>query len=278
VTSPQLVTVRRRLADLQHYPGNARRGDTDVLTGNHTMDAAALACIHCPHTLSRHGAGDCPACEGLHTAWETGGGDLSEIPEPAVCPGFAAHEELDVVELDVDDDAARRIVLADNRTSDLGGYDERALLTLLRKVGEDLEGTAFDMGDYDDLLASLEEADALDPPQPTGAPAGTAGAYGPDSDGTNMRATRPQAEYLEDYSSRATRFMALNYPLAQYAWIVGHLSTISDEEGVDNFAEAVLRLVEARTGETAPPVEDGQVIGGPPSPEAVELEEAPSGG
>jgi len=30
---------------------------------------------------------------------------------------------------------------------------------------------------------------------------------------------------------------------------------------VDNFAEAVLRLVEARTGETAPPLEDGAAIG-----------------
>jgi hypothetical protein len=180
VTSPQLVTVRRRLADLQHYPGNARRGDTEaiaeslavngqfrplavqastsyVLTGNHTMDAAALACIHCPHTLSRHGAGDCPACEGLHTAWEIGGGDLSEIPEPAVCPGFAPYEELDVIELDVDDDAARRIVLADNRTSELGSFDMEALTELLDSLDGDLAGTGYDDDDFADLLASVNE-------------------------------------------------------------------------------------------------------------------------
>jgi hypothetical protein len=36
--------------------------------------------------------------------------------------------------------------------------------TLLREVGEDLTGTGFDTDDFDDLLASLEEADAADPP------------------------------------------------------------------------------------------------------------------
>src|SRR5205085_7067342 len=133
----------------------------------------------------------------------------------------------------------------------------------------DLTGTGYDMDDFDDLLASIEEHDADHPPQePTAlipgdsAHAGQAGAYGPDSDGANVRKTPSYAEYEEQYSSRATRFMALNYPLAQYAWIVGKLSTISDEEGVDNFAEAVLRLVEQRTGETAPPLEGGAAIGG----------------
>jgi hypothetical protein len=255
VTSPQLVTVRRRLADLQHYPGNARRGDVEAIRDSLRVNGQF-------RPLAVQASTDC-VLTGNHTL----DGMLAE-----------GWEEADCIVLDVDDDAARRIVLADNRTSDLGGYDERALLALLREVGEELSGTGFVTEDYDDLLASLEEADALDPPQPTGAPAGAGGAYGPESDGGNVRKTPSYAEYEEQYSSRATRFMALNYPLAQYAWIVGHLSKISDEEGVDNFAEAVLRLVEVRTGETAPPLEDGQVIGGPPSSATVELEEAPSGG
>jgi hypothetical protein len=248
-----LSVERAKLADLRHYPGNARRGDVTaireslrangqyrpllvqrstgfVLTGNHTMDGMEV--------------------EGWIDA--------------------------DVTYLDVDDDQARRIVIADNRTSDLGGYDERALLTLLREVGEDLTGTGYDTDDFDDLLASIEEADAANPPQDPGAPAGQAGAYGPEGDGTNTRRTPSYAEYEEQYSSRATRFMALNYPLAQYGWIVERLSKIADDEGVDNFAEAVLRLVEQRTGETAPPLEEGQVIGGPPSSATLDPEEDPA--
>jgi hypothetical protein len=276
VTAPHLVTVRRRLADLRHYPGNARRGDTEaiaeslavngqfrplavqastgyVLTGNHTMDAAALACVHCPHTLSRHDAED-----GARHCTENDG-----------CIGFQPHEELDCVVLDVDDEKARRIVIADNRTSDLGGYDERALLALLRDLGEDLTGTGYDLDDFDDLLASIEEHDADYPPQPPtalipdGAHTGQAGAYGPEGDGSNVRKTPSYAEYEDQYAARATRFMALNYPLPQHTWIVERLSKIAAEEGVDNFAEAVLRLVEQRTGDTAPALEAGQTIEGP---------------
>lgn len=236
------LTVQRiRLADLHHYPGNARKGDVEairdslrvngqfrallvqrstgyVLTGNHTLDAM------------------------LAEGWE----------------------EADASYLDVDDDAARRIVIADNRTNDLGGYDERALLALLREVGEDLTGTGYDLDDFDDLLASLEEADTdgLDLSEPAGVPAGQGGAYGPDGDGSNTRTTPSYAEYQEQYSSRATRFMALNYPLRQYPWMVERLTKIAADEGVDNFAEAVMRLVEQRTGETAPPAdEEAQVSG-----------------
>lgn len=225
-----LAVTRRRLADLKHYPGNARRGDLDairdslrvngqfrpllvqastgyVLTGNHTMDAM------------------------LAEGWE----------------------EADTCEVDVDDDAARRIVVADNRTSDLGTYDDRALLTLLRELGEDMSGTGYSLDDYDDLLAAIEESDPADPtvllPY-----AGTSGAYGEggSAEGTNVRKTPSYAEYEEAYADRATRFLALVYPLAQYAWVVQRLGKIAAEEGVDSNAEAVLRIIERHTGDTAP--------------------------
>lgn len=44
--------------------------------------------------------------------------------------------------IDVDDEAAARIVLADNRTADLGGYDEQVLTELLSDLG-DLTGTGY---------------------------------------------------------------------------------------------------------------------------------------
>lgn len=56
-----------------------------------------------------------------------------------------------VVWRDVDDETARRIMLADNRTADLGDYDNQALLDLLQGL-PDLVGTGYDGDDLDDLL------------------------------------------------------------------------------------------------------------------------------
>lgn len=64
--------------------------------------------------------------------------------------------KLAVVYVDVGRDAALRIMLADNRTNDLAGYDDEALLALLREVGEDgWDGTAFDIDDFAALLDAL---------------------------------------------------------------------------------------------------------------------------
>lgn len=54
--------------------------------------------------------------------------------------------------LDVDEDTATRIVLADNRTADLGDYDQEQLLELLESI-DSPEGTGFEP---DDLLQLLQ--------------------------------------------------------------------------------------------------------------------------
>lgn len=66
--------------------------------------------------------------------------------------------ELPVMWVDVDDDRARRILLVDNRSNDLAGYDNDALAALLTEVG-DLAGTGFTDDDLAELLASAGPAD-----------------------------------------------------------------------------------------------------------------------
>jgi ParB-like chromosome segregation protein Spo0J len=61
--------------------------------------------------------------------------------------------EVAIWPVDVSDAIARRILIADNRTSDLATYDSTALVELLRSV-PDLIGTGFDA----DELAALESA------------------------------------------------------------------------------------------------------------------------
>lgn len=54
-------------------------------------------------------------------------------------------KEVPVIWHDVDDETALRILLADNRTADLGTYDEETLTELLEGL-ETLEGTGYGLG------------------------------------------------------------------------------------------------------------------------------------
>lgn len=63
-----------------------------------------------------------------------------------------------VVWLDVDDERARRILLVDNRSADLAGYDDPELAALLVELsgsGDALRGTGFADEDLADVLARL---------------------------------------------------------------------------------------------------------------------------
>lgn len=62
--------------------------------------------------------------------------------------------EIDVVYVDVDDDRAKRILLAANRSADVAGYDDQALADLLRDL-PDLDGTGYGTEDLDRILADL---------------------------------------------------------------------------------------------------------------------------
>jgi hypothetical protein len=74
----------------------------------------------------------------------------------------AAHvgmKKVPVHWIDVDDDTARRILIADNRTSDLATYDDAYLADLVSSIAtseKGLLGTGWDGDDLDDLLASID--------------------------------------------------------------------------------------------------------------------------
>ena len=65
-----------------------------------------------------------------------------------------------VMWLDIDDTQALRLLLADNRASDLAGYDEDALLKNLRDIGN-LQGTLFDMDALETLEAKMGQVATL---------------------------------------------------------------------------------------------------------------------
>ena len=53
--------------------------------------------------------------------------------------------------VDVDDERATRILLADNATADKGTYDQAGLLELLEAVDYDLDGTGYDYDELEEL-------------------------------------------------------------------------------------------------------------------------------
>ena len=62
--------------------------------------------------------------------------------------------ELPVAWIDCDDDRARRILIADNRSSDLASWDDEALIALLNNM-DDLDGTLFNDDDLARLTAAM---------------------------------------------------------------------------------------------------------------------------
>ncbi len=60
-------------------------------------------------------------------------------------------ESIDVALIDVDEETATSIVLADNRLADLGDYDNTDLVDLLDSLNGDYLGTGYDDAFLDDL-------------------------------------------------------------------------------------------------------------------------------
>ena len=142
--------LTRPIAELKPYPGNARRGNVEAIKRSLEVNGQ-----YRPIVVNRRTD---QVLAGNHTL-------------------LAAKElgwtEIAVTYVDVDEEGARRIVLADNRTNDLATYDDGDLAALLGDL-EDFDGTGFAQEDLDALLDDLEgrpdPAEEEDPPPPPSEP------------------------------------------------------------------------------------------------------------
>jgi len=144
-------------------------------------------------------------------------------------------ETIDVVELDVDDAQAKKIVVADNRLADMGAYDEKALLDLLGEI--DLAGTGYEPADIDDLLAFLEEQQA------------------PEWKIANAEAIHENVQLRPSMAERADRYAErtiCEYPNAQYVWVIDRLTELREKFSADSNAEAILKVISEYTGQEIP--------------------------
>lgn len=156
---PQHELLHRRLAitELRPFEGNPRRGNIDAI-------AASLSTIgqYRPIVVNA----------GTHTGrrFEVLAGNHTMLAAKKL--GWTS---LECVVVDVVDEQAARIVAADNRTADLGGYDDAELLSLLESL-PDLAGTGYDSRDLAEIAArasgsplSLTDPDEA-PPVPVSEP------------------------------------------------------------------------------------------------------------
>lgn len=132
-----LQVVRVSVAELHTFHKNPRRGDTARIAAS--LKASGQ---YKPIVVNK----------GTHTG----------RPDEVLAGNHTliAHRDLgwphiDTVYVDVDEDQAARIVLADNRTSDVGTIDDAIALELLTDL-DDLGGTGYDLGDVEAMHASLE--------------------------------------------------------------------------------------------------------------------------
>ncbi|WP_413808142.1 hypothetical protein [Streptomyces sp. OE57] len=139
------------LDQLVHFPGNARRGDVDLILSslkrngqyrglvvrdvqNEDAPEVILAGNHTALALKAHGPGPCDYRTTV---------DGEERP-CGVCHGQEWVPSARCEVIICDDDTARRINLVDNRANDAGDYDRDALAELLSYLDEDgYEGTGY---------------------------------------------------------------------------------------------------------------------------------------
>ena len=124
-----------------------------------------------------------------------------------------------------DEDEALRILLADNRSSDLASYDDADLANLLKELAntdEGLTGTAFDGDDLDDLLYKLE------------------GSIGFVAEGQDINSI------IGDFQNKDTRNLSLPYSMEQIETIKERLTHLEKTMQIDNWAKIVWQLVEDR--------------------------------
>lgn len=143
-----LVLEYRPVADLRTYHKNPRQGDVAAIAASLRVNGQYRPIVV---NVGTHTGRPAEVLAGNHTL--KAARDLG-------------WENIAAVLVDVDDDQAARIVAADNRTADLGAYDERLLAELLGGL-DDLDGTGYTNDDLEKLITGLEgapgSADLLDP-------------------------------------------------------------------------------------------------------------------
>lgn len=246
LSTPDLVNP----AELTLYPGNPRHGDVEAIA-----DSIRTNGFYSPLIVQRSTGYVLAGNHRLQAAVELG---ITAVP---------------VHYIEVTDVEAKRILIADNATSDKGINDDMALARIIAEVQaaeEDTSGFGLDeeeVGGYlamarhaereAERLAAVEEGNPFEwrgaAPEVAGQeqkPKATKGAPVPGEEKTKEAATAPAP--AAPTANAARRIFILDLPLSTYAWLTDRLDEIAEDHTVDTHTEAVLAAVAEATGTDAP--------------------------
>lgn len=136
-----LATRDIPLDELTPFPGNAKRGDVEAIRASLRRNGQYRSLI-----VREIPNGPLIVLAGNHTM------------QALAAEGHAAAR-CEIVQCD--DATARRINLADNRTAELGTYDDDALAELITALDGDYDGTGYAQDDIDAILNQNEELPAV---------------------------------------------------------------------------------------------------------------------
>ena len=219
MASLEKTLEQRDPAALNLFHRNARRGDVDAIARSLHVNGQYKPIVVNRGTLTGRPN---EVLAGNHTL--LGARDL----------GWSS---IDCYVIDVDDEAATRINIADNRTSQLGGFDNAELAALLDTF-EDLEGTGYTGQELEDLHALITPP-TFDP-DPFTSPE-------PEPEQPADPAPKSSDESVPDASG--PRNIALSgLPPKYRTWLGETLARIVEENDMDTPAEALVMIVMSFTG------------------------------
>lgn len=148
-------------------------------------------------------------------------------------------ETIEAYVVDVDDAAATRINLVDNRTGQLGDFDDEVLAYLMQGLGPDLSGTGYSEQDYASLIAPLEQTPISLPDfdhEPVTEPAAPRPAADEPTDTTPEESPGPRSISFGALSQRHLTYLHEQLPLLRESF------------DVETNAHVLVMLVMAHTG------------------------------
>lgn len=131
---------QHNIKDLNYFHKNPRIGDVQTIA-----DSIRINGVYKPVVVNKgtHTGRPLEILAGNHTV---------KAHQQLINEGDSSYATIDCWVVDVTEEQANRIVLTDNRTADLGGYDNDNLLELLGNLNDGIDGTGYDDSYIDALL------------------------------------------------------------------------------------------------------------------------------
>lgn len=215
MTTEYVETRMIPLAQLQPYPGNARKGDRAKLVESLEANGQYRSLV-----VRRTDDGEHVVLAGNNTlAALEHRGDTAARCEIITC----------------DDATALRVNLVDNKSNDAATYDDQARARLLELLDGEISGTGYDEEEVDSIIAKYEEPEVAAYREPEVA------EYNDDADEIEARVQSHGGHDSNTYESRGVRDIFLALPADQADELGRLIMKLREEWGALPQGEVILR-------------------------------------